>query len=123
MTTRLNGIVSVILGVAFAFGILTLWIPEMWPWAVFQSVVLVTAGLCLFFSTGNFSAWLVLPLSVPLIGTAQLVFLKTADAWQTRRAVSEWITYTAAAFLAFLVCRDSHLREQALRGFAIAAAL
>ncbi len=117
MTARLSGAV---LAVAFAFGIGTLGIAEMWPWALFQSLVLLTAGFVL--QSRTVSVSLVLPLFVALIGVVQLLTGNTIDAWQTQRTVLEWITYTAAAFLAFQVFLDPRLRRWALRAFAVFAA-
>jgi hypothetical protein len=123
MSARLSGVVFVVLLVAFTFGILTLWIQELWPWAVFQSVVLIATALCLFVGVEKISAWLLLPLSIALIGALQIAFSRTVDGWETRRTVFEWLTYASGAFLAFVVCREPHLRARALRLFAVSAAV
>jgi hypothetical protein len=88
---------------------------------VFQSVVLTATALCLFLGVEQISAWLLLPLSIALIGALQIAFSRTVDGWETRRTVLEWLTYAAGALLAFLVCREPHFRVRALRLFAVSA--
>lgn len=121
----LRGITFIILAAAFTFGISTLWIDALWPFAAFQAVIVTTA--CLWFCAAAFrpevrmNGWLALPFLVAALGTAQVVFGRTESAWQTRQSVFEWVTHACAAVLAYQVCRDERLRIVALRVFALGA--
>jgi hypothetical protein len=110
---------------AFNFGIGTVWIDSLWPFALFQAVIISIA--CLWFCVLAFnpqaqsSYWLVLPFLVAALGAMQFVLGRTANAWQTRQAVFEWVTHSCAAVLAFHVCQDKRFRLVALRVFALAS--
>jgi hypothetical protein len=127
MTSRLERSIFAALAAAFAFGIATLWIPEMWPWAVFQSLVMTATAACLLLYAWKpagfrFDPWLLAPLAVAAIGAVQLALRKTVDIERTRRGVFEWATYASAAYLAFLGCRNARLRRRALQLFVLAGA-
>jgi hypothetical protein len=110
--------------VAFGFGVGTLWIRALWPFAVFQALIVMTA--CVWFAVAawkhiSMSAWLLLPACVAGIGVVQIWSGNTENAWQTRQSVLEWATHGCSAVLAYQVCLDSRLRRIALRTFAITA--
>lgn len=112
---------------AFVFGLGTLWIEAAWPFAVFQGILCVAllAWLPRALRRPDMVTYrlsLCLPFLVVLIGAMQLWLGHTANAWETRREVLEWATYGVAAFLAFQICLDTHLRHQSVRVFAVFAA-
>jgi len=127
VTERTRSLIAAICGCALVFGVCTLWIPAMWPFAAAQ-----------FLSGAAFACWavaalrnpegvafhpaLLLPLVPVAIGLGQLAFSRTANSWETRRAVMEWATYGLAAFLAYQVCLSRDLRSRSLRWFSLFAA-
>jgi hypothetical protein len=90
------------LAAAFTFGIGTLWIEALWPFAVFQAAVVSTA--CLWFCLASFtpqvrlSPWLALPFLVVALGTAQFMLGGTENRWQTRQSVFEWAAHGIRPF-------------------------
>ncbi len=114
-----------ILVVAFAFGIGTLWVTALWPFAVFQVVIMLTA--CVWFGStawcGQIRAgiWLLFPFAIAGGAALQFALGRSEDLWQTRQSVFDWATYACAAFLAFQVASDDRLRWAALRIFAMSA--
>src|SRR6476620_6136350 len=112
----------IVLVIAFAFGIATLWIHSMWPFAVFSGLILLTASI--WFTAGTFQSiefswWLLLPFAVSAVAATQFASRVTSEPWLTRQAGLEWITHGCAAFLAYQVFRSERLRIAALRFFAI----
>jgi hypothetical protein len=110
---------------AFTFGLGTLWIDSLWPFALFQAVIVSIA--CLWFCIAAFSPqvqssyWLALPFLVAALGAMQFVLGRTANPWETRQSVFEWATHGCAAVLAFHVCQDKQFRLMGLRTFALVA--
>jgi O-antigen ligase/polysaccharide polymerase Wzy-like membrane protein len=110
---------------AFTFGMGTLWIDSLWPFVLFQAVIVSIA--CLWFCVAAFrpqlqsSYWLMLPFLVAALGAMQFLFGRTVNAWETRQSVFEWVTHGCAAVLAFHVCRDKRFRLITLRTFALAS--
>ncbi len=127
MTLRPGTIAASLAGSAFLFGILTLWIVDAWPFAVFQAIlclalICVVAGIVQHPGPHSFHPLLSLPLLVAITGGIQLVVPHTENAWETRRAVIEWTTNGVAAFICFDICLRRQARESALRIFALASA-
>ena len=120
---RLRSVTFIALVGAFTFGLGTLWMDSLWPFAVFQAVIVSMA--CLWFCMAAFtpqvqaSYWLALPFMVAALGAMQFLLGRTANAWQTRQCVFEWVTHGCAAVLAFQVCRDQRFRLMTLRTFAL----
>ncbi len=123
---RLPIATAAVLAVAFAFGILTLWAPSAWPFAVFEAAVLAMTSAWLIAgairpAAIDWSPWLALPLGVVAIGVAQLLIRRSENAWETRRVAMEWFTHSAVAFLAYQACRNVRLRHWLLRAFTLSA--
>ena len=121
----LRGVTFYILAAAFTFGIGTLWINSLWPFAVFQAVIVLSActwlGIAAFRPDLRVSPWLALPFAVALWGMGQLVRGRSENLWQTRQSVFAWVTHGCVAVLAYQVCRDRRWRAISLRVFAITA--
>lgn len=130
------GAIRAILAATFAFGIATLWVKDLWPWAAFQTAVFcICAVWCIYQGWSSESlrggmqpprlstASLALPFAVAAWGALQLAFGWTQAAWQTRATALEWLTHGCAAVLAYAAFRDSRTRRTALRAFAVAAAI
>ncbi len=124
---RLRSVTFIALVGAFTFGLGTLWMDSLWPFALFQAVIV--SGACLWFCVAAFrpqvpsSYWLALPFMVAALGAMQFLLGRTANAWQTRQCVFEWVTHGCAAVLAFQVCRDERFRLASLRAFALGSGM
>ncbi len=120
---RFRSVTFIALLGAFTFGVGTLWIDSLWPFALFQAVIVSIA--CLWFCVTAFkprvqsSYWLTLPFLVAALGAMQFMLGRTVNAWQTRLSVFEWVTHGCAAVLAFQVCQDNRFRLITLRTFAL----
>lgn len=109
---------------ALSFGLITLWLPDAWPFAILQ-ILLSFALFALFFPVDNctlrfsFHPLLLLPLAVATLALLQFLSSQSANLWETRRAAIEWFTFATCAFLAYNHCRDHTARQTAVECFAL----
>ena len=101
------------LAALLGFGILTLWVPGYWPVTVFQSGAFVLAGIVLWRRPREFApfGYPVTPLLFAVLwGVFQWTTGLSAYAFETQRAVVDWMTYLAVALSALGILNEHGVR-------------
>jgi len=102
------------LALAFAFAILTLWIPAQWPVAAFQLTIfaLASASVASWIRNPPRFSYPFVPLSLAcLLGLAQLLASRTSNAFETQRAVVNWLTLLAVFAIGYTLFQQSSARN------------
>lgn len=100
---------AVALALAFAFAILTLWVPEYWPVSLFESAVYALAAAVLILGRKE---WVFprYPLYVFLFavgwGILQCVLGKTVYAFATERSLLRWTTFLSVYVIGSYIFQD-----------------
>lgn len=122
--SRLHGWTAGILGILFAAGILTLWVPALWPAAALQSALLTLFLLFTAASAVAGARWrwpaVLAPLALaPVWIAVQLLAGWTLDPWATQGKLVEWCATFAAAALIVQTCGAPGLRARLLTALLI----
>lgn len=119
---KLNELTAWALSGLLAFAILTLWIRDPRPLAIFQVSVLMLAALRLAIDRGAVLHPVLAPIGGMLCaGLLQLAAGRTAYRWETTGAVLNWATHLAIAWLALQTFGDARRRDWWLTRWAIFA--
>jgi hypothetical protein len=102
--------VRVLLAILFFFAILTLWVPALWPVAVFEAGIFSLAAAALLRARRDpprFS-WPLVPLAFAVLwGLVQLFTGRTVYVFDTRNATVQWTVYLGVFFLGISLCQTS----------------
>ena len=99
----------IVLAALLAFGILTLWIPAVWPVAVFEigAFTLATWAACRIRRQPPIVAYPLLPFSFAVaLGLFQLVTHRTVYAFATVRSTVQWLTFLCVYLVATAALRE-----------------
>jgi hypothetical protein len=96
----------------FAFAILTLWVPAVWPVSVFQVGCFALCGCALWSRPPTRIPYPAFPIAFAVLwGLVQLVFGFTAYPFDTQTAMVRWTTFLAVFILGFSLFADSAVRR------------
>ena len=101
-----------ILAALFAFAILTLWIPAVWPVSVFQVGIFALCVLALWRHTPNRVPYPAIPLTLAVFwGLLQLRLHLTAYPFDTETATLRWATFLAVFLTTYCLAADRDTRH------------
>ena len=96
----------------FAFAILTLWVPAVWPVTVFQVGVFTLCAWALWRRPPSRFPYPAIPLSLAVIwGVLQLRLGISVYAFDTKTAIVRWATFLAVFLIGFTLFSDSDVRR------------
>ena len=100
------------LAALFAFAILTLWIPAVWPVSVFQVGIFALCVLALWRHTPDRLPYPAIPLALAVLwGLLQLQFHLTAYVFDTETATLRWATFLAVFLTTYCLAADRDIRH------------
>ena len=105
---------QVVLAALVCFGILTLWIPDYWPVAVFQVGVFALATVVVWRSRNRFPGFTypLVPLGFAVVwGLLQWLTGRTAYLLATQTAIVHWATFLAIFLIGTCLFREEHVRH------------
>lgn len=101
-----------ILAALFAFAIVTLWVPAVWPVTVFQVGVFALCVCALWRHPPSRIPYPAIPLSLAVVwGLLQLRLGISAYAFDTKTAIVRWATFLAVFLIGFTLFSDSGVRR------------
>lgn len=111
-------VMYIVLAILLAFGILTLWIPAVWPVAAFEIGVFALAAwaVCRIRRQPPIFAYPLIPYSFAVaVGLFQLFSHRTVYSFATTQSLVQWLTFLCVFFVATAAFREErsllHFRE------------